>query len=67
MLLVLYYFLCINKVKQGIPLHLTIKVISSGLGLAVTVCGTKGVLPHPKRRLVPAMGQDAHSNGKKNN
>ena len=25
---------------------------------------TKGVLPHPKRRFAPAMGQDAHSNGK---
>ena len=26
-----------------------------GLGLAVTVCGTKGFLPHAKRRLAPAM------------
>ena len=64
MLLILSYFSCINKVKQRILLQLTLKVISYGLGLAVTVCGTKGVLPDLKRRLAPAMGQDAHSNGK---
>ena len=39
--------------------------LSKSLGLAVTFCGTKGVLPHPKMRLVPAMGQDAHSDVKK--
>ena len=54
------------KIIQRILLHLTLKVISKGLGLAVTVCGTKGVLPHSKRRLAPAMGQDAHSNRKNN-
>ena len=58
------YFSCINKVIQSILLHSTLKVISKRLSLAVTVCGTKGVLPHSKRRLSPAMGQDAHSNGK---
>ena len=69
-LLVLSYFSCINnmnKVIQRILLHLTLKVISEELGLAITVCGTKGVLSHSKRRLAPAMGQDAHSNGKNNN
>ena len=63
-LLVLSYFSCINKVIQRILLHLTLKVISKGFGLAVTVCGTKGVFTPLKRRLAPAMGQDAHSNGK---
>ena len=50
--LVLSYLSCINKVIQRILLHLTLKVISEGLGLAVTVC------------VAPSMGQDAHSNGK---
>ena len=61
-LLVLSYFSCINKVIKRILLHLTLKV-SKGSGLAVTVCGTRGVLSHSKRRLAPAMGHDAHSNG----
>ena len=50
---------------QRLFLQLSLKLISEGLGLAVTVCVTKDVLPHPKRRLAPAMGQDADSNVKK--
>ena len=63
-LLVLSNFSCMNKVKRRILLHLTLIVISKGLGLVATVCGTKSVLPHSKRCLAPALGQDAHANGK---
>ena len=59
-----FLFLMYSQVIQRIRLHLTLKVISQVLGLAVTVCRTKGDLPYSKRRLAPAMGQDAHSNGK---
>ena len=55
-------FLIKNKIMNLILLHLILKLISLGLGLAVTVCGTKGILPQTKRRLAPAMGQDAHTN-----
>ena len=64
MLFVLSYFSCINKVIQRILLHLKLKKFFLGLGLAVIVFGTEGVLPHSKRRFAPAMGQDPHSNGK---
>ena len=64
-LLLLYYFLCKNKVitRNTSPFDFKTYFLR-GLGLVVTVCGTKGALPHPKRRLAPAMGQDAHSSVK---
>ena len=55
-LLVLSYCSCINKVIQRILLHLTLKVISKGLGLAVTVCGTKGVFTPLKKASCPGYG-----------
>ena len=44
----------VNTIHR-ILLHVILKLISFGLGLAVTICGTKGALPHPERRLAPAM------------